>query len=99
MYVFTFDDYKNGGQITMGVEPNGINKSSKKHWKTDVEQNNNNGHWLIQFKSIFFDDDTLIPIDTSISIGIGGCIFSVKKELFEIIISKYMQSYIDNKQC
>lgn len=68
MFVFTFDNVKNGGQFTIGIEPSGIDRFSKKHWIANVNQNNDNGHWLIKFKSIFFDDNTLIPIDAQISI-------------------------------
>lgn len=99
MFTFTFDSVKEGGRFTVGTIPESLNINTLKYWEADVDEQNTNGHWIINFKSIFFDDDVLIPINSKISIGIGGCIFSVTKELFDYIIERYMQVYISKGEC
>ena len=99
MFTFTYDSVKDGGRFTIGTIPESLNINTLKYWDADVDEQNTNGHWIINFKSIYFDDDVLIPINSKISIGIGGCIFSVTKELFDYIIERYMQVYISKGDC
>lgn len=99
MFVFFFDSIHNGGMFTVGTIPENINVFNKKYWDAEVDKNNNNGHWQIKFYSLYFDDNYLIPINKPISVGIGGCMFSVTKEIFELIYERYFTEYVKRGEC
>jgi hypothetical protein len=60
---------------------------------------NINGHWEVLLHSIYFDDGTLIELKTSLSIGIGGALFGVGKDIFEYIQYKYFSKLIETDMC
>ena len=99
MFVFFFDSKLNGGMFTVGTIPDNMNVFNKKYWDADVDQNNNNGHWQIKLYSMYFDDDYLVTINKPISIGIGGCMFSVTKEIFDMIYNRYFTEYVKRGEC
>ena len=48
---------------------------------------------------MYFDDDYLVAINKPISIGIGGCMFSVTKEIFDMIYNRYFTEYVKRGEC
>ena len=96
---FTYDSVSTNGRLTIGKLPSFIHTYDKLYKTTKLDIMNINGHWEVLLHSIYFDDGTLIELKTSLSIGVGGALFGIGKDIFEYIQYKYFSKLIETDMC
>lgn len=88
-----------GGVFSVGEWPKGFADYSKYYRRTSVNRNIANGEWKVMLDSIYLEDGQFIRLKDQISIGIGGGILNVPKNVFDQIVDKYFRRLINNNEC
>ena len=88
-------------RLQFGAYMEGISPGNKEYREAPLDIYNINGHWEIKLFSIYSQQGKLFRASNkdTISIGIGGSVFSVKKDFFQYFIETIMKESLDKNEC
>lgn len=99
IFTFKLNSATLKGRFFLGSISKEINVKSKLYRTIPVNQLNDNGHWEVNLHSVYFDDGTLMKVNSPLSIGIGGAALGVNSEVFAYFVFTYFKEAIEKGIC